>query len=73
MKSVYLVQHVHLLKEDEEDVKIIGIYSTKELAREAVERTKLFQGFCDAPKGFYIDEYPLDKDSWTEGYITVFD
>ena len=42
----------------------------------------LFGGFCDNPRlidplsddeeaGFYIDEYELDKDQWTEGFVTV--
>jgi hypothetical protein len=73
MKFVYLVQHVHKFNEDDEDVKIIGIYATEQLAQEAVERTKKLAGFSEAVDGFYIDRYELNKDHWTEGYVTEFE
>lgn len=69
-KIVYLVQHVHEM-DDDEDVKVIGIYSSQKNAEAAVERLKLIQGFKDAKEGFYIDEYKLDHDHWTEGYVTL--
>jgi hypothetical protein len=28
-------------------------------------------GFRDAPEGFLIDRYQLDRDAWSERYITV--
>lgn len=70
MEKVYLVQHEHLIN-GVEDVKVIGIYSTQIPARRAIERAKSLVGFCDTPDGFYMDEYKLDEDYWTEGYITV--
>ena len=81
MKSVFIVQHLHLLPQDEEDVKIIGIYGTMDKALAAVNKIKIQPGFCDHPnlvnpevdndsQGFYIDEYYLDMDHWEEGYIT---
>ncbi len=69
--DVYVLQHVHDLGDGEEDVKMIGVYSTHEQAELAVERVRLQPGFCDAPDAFCIDLYPLDKDNWEEGYITV--
>ena len=81
MKSVFLLQHLHTLPSGEEDVKSIGVYSTLELAREAVSRLKAAPGFRDHPMvidpleddstdGFYIDEYTIDQDNWAEGYVT---
>lgn len=83
MDSVYLLQHLHVLPHGEEDVKVIGIYSSRQAAIEAVERLKVQPGFVehpslidplvdDEPDGFYIDKYPLDKDHWAEGYITDY-
>lgn len=69
-ENVYLVSHVHVIEDGEEDVKLIGIYSSMLKAEEAVERLKLKTGFKDAKKGFSIDKYLLDIDNWTEGYIT---
>ena len=69
--EVFLVEHVHTLDDGEEDVKVIGIPSTREAAAHAVERLRLQPGFRDAPEGFTIDLYWLDQDGWAEGYVTV--
>lgn len=46
MHTVYIVQHVHELDDDEdEDAKIIGVYSTKINAEKAVSGTKKHPGF----------------------------
>ena len=68
---VFVVQHVHELRNEEEDVKMIGIYSTREKAEAVVERLRLQPGFCEVPTGFHIDKYPVDADHWTEGYVTT--
>ena len=54
-----------------EDVRIIGIYSSKELAQEAIEQAKILSGFCDYPAGFQITKYTLDKDQWHIGFKFV--
>ncbi len=72
MEKVYLLTHVRVIsEEDSEDMKIIGIYSTKALAEEAFMRKKLFEGFRDFPDGFEIACYELNRDYWSEGFITV--
>lgn len=68
---VFVLQHVHVINDGEEDVQLIGVYSTRELAEQAVARLRSQPGFCDTPEGFSIDEYPVDQDHWTEGYVTV--
>lgn len=69
--SVFILQHVHVFGEDDEDVKMIGVYSTHELAKAAIERMRLLPGFRGTPDGFSIDCYKVNVDHWTEGYITV--
>jgi hypothetical protein len=82
MSRVFLLQHLHILNSDEEDLKNLGIYSTRDAALAAVERFRVRPGFKDCPlfadtsapgpaEGFYVDEYELDQDSWSEGYDTV--
>jgi hypothetical protein len=81
MRSVFIVQHAHLLSSGEEDVKLIGAYRSRAAAESAVERLAVQPGFSrhseivgpesDGEEGFYIDEYELDKDHWTEGFITM--
>lgn len=72
MDAVYVVQHVHIINDDEEDVKMIGVYSTEQLAWEAVVRLRLQPGFCDVPEGFYVSRYELNQDHWTEGFVTIY-
>lgn len=71
--EIFVLHHVHTFDDDEEDVKLIGVYSTRERAQEAIKRTSKLPGFCDAPEGFSIDPYILDEYYWAEGYITVDD
>ncbi|HEX6039739.1 DUF7336 domain-containing protein [Longimicrobium sp.] len=68
---VYLVQHARPKDEDNEDIKLIGIYSTRERAEAAVARALLQPGFRDWPDEFHIGSIPLDRDHWTEGFVTI--
>jgi homoserine kinase type II len=68
--DVFVVQHVHVLDENEEDIKFIGVYSSKESAEGAVQRLRLQPGFSDTPGGFTIDLYEVDQDNWSEGFVT---
>jgi len=79
MDSVYIVQHLNIHENGVENVKMIGAYRNYELAFAAIERLKFQPGFRDKPRlinpqvddeevGFYIVEYELDKDHWTDGY-----
>ena len=70
MANVFVLQHVHSLEDGAEDVKFIGVYSSRENAQAAVGRLAKAPGFSDAPTGFHIDEYQIDKDQWVEGYST---
>jgi hypothetical protein len=71
LTNVYVLQHVHSVEDGEEDVKFIGVYSSRENAQAAIARLSQAPGFLDAPAGFHIDEYQIDKDQWVEGYSTL--
>jgi hypothetical protein len=51
--------------------QLIGVYSTKQDAEHAIRRLQAQPGFRDFPEGFEICEYPINKDHWTEGFVTV--
>ena len=70
MKEVFVLFHAHELRNGEDDEKLIGVYSMASLAEAALERAKKLRGFVDYPDGFIIDQYKLDEDHWTEGFIT---
>jgi len=73
MQSIFLLWHTHIdVKLDGgEDIKLIGVYSTEDLAHKALLRFLNTKGFKDYPDGFEISEYKLDQDHWTNGFITV--
>jgi homoserine kinase type II len=69
MKTVFLVFHVRI-KEDliNENVKLLGVFSSHENAEAHVQKVKSKPGFCDHPQGFSIDEHMIDQGSWLEGF-----
>ena len=71
MASVFVLQHVHSQANGVEDVKFIGVYSSREKADAAVARLGRLPGFSEAPDGFHVDEYRVDQDHWAEGYVVV--
>ncbi len=71
--SVFVLQHVHSMEDGGEDVKFIGVYSSREKAQAAVARLARVSGFSDAPDDFHIDEYRVDQDQWVEGYVSLTD
>jgi hypothetical protein len=69
MASVFVLQHVHTQADGAEDVKFIGVYSSRATADAAAARLGRLPGFSDAPDGFHVDEYRVDQDHWVEGYV----
>ena len=64
---VYVLQHAYEL-DDHEDVKLIGVYSSEQRARDAIDRLKDAPGFAEHREGFCIDAYELDQDHWESGF-----
>jgi hypothetical protein len=82
MASVFVLQHCRTDESGYDNLKMIGAYSSRSEAERAVERLRGMPGFKDSPKivdplkdeessGFYIDEYALNEDHWTEGFVSV--
>lgn len=69
--SVFLVFHTHAFDDDSEDVKLLGVFSTKGCAENAMSNASELPGFRDCVEGFHIEEYHIDRMEWTEGYVTV--
>ena len=56
--------------DEDEDMKLIGVYSSEENAKAAIQRLKPKPGFRDWPDGFRIFTRTLNQDSWTDGFIS---
>jgi hypothetical protein len=67
----FLLWHERALDGGCSDEKLIGVYSTRERAEEALATFQTLPGFCDHPDGFTISPYQLDKSHWTEGFTTI--
>jgi hypothetical protein len=67
---VYLLQHSYLIdqKKDIYETKIIGIYSSRQNAKNALETYRTISGFNQHPNDFFIDRYMVDKDNWIDGF-----
>lgn len=52
-------------------VKVVGIYSSKSLAEEAEDRARALPGFSDEPDGFVIEQYEVDRDHWSRGFVRL--
>lgn len=63
---VFVLQH----ESASEDVKLVGIYGSEASAEAAKQRASRLPGFSEEPEGFSIDGYELDRDGWTEGFVT---
>lgn len=71
MVTVFLLQHSYEVN-GVEDSKIIGIYSSREIAESIVIKYKKLPGFKDYPNDFFIYGYELDEDNWEEGFVNSF-
>ena len=73
MTTVFVLQHVHTVSEgdnEDEDIKLIGVYSSELHAEAAMGRLSTQPGFRDNLEGFHISPLTLDKDQWSEGFVS---
>jgi hypothetical protein len=71
MESVVLLWHVHERADGHDDEKLIGVYRNESDARAAIDRLRDKPGFREFPEGFKYETCLLNRDGWTEGYVTV--
>ena len=68
---VYMLEHSYETLSGYDEDKTIGIYTTKKLAIEAMERLKEQPGFKDLPEGFSVGKVKLNEDGWEEGFVAI--
>jgi hypothetical protein len=71
VETVFTLDHIYETSDGREEVKRIGIYSSREKAEGAIERLKVQSGFADHSDGFHISEVKLNRDGWVEGVSRV--
>ena len=71
---VYLLTHTYPVGKDKffDEVRIIGVYSSKKKVEEALLEYQYKEGFKSHIDGFYLEKWEVDNDfEWSEGFITV--
>ena len=84
MQSVYLLQHLHIHPDGDEDYRLVGVYGSRSRATGALEQLRLMPGFRDFPElvsdvgelgprpdggsGFYLVEQVLDRSRFSDGF-----
>lgn len=68
--------HVHILwhtyeRDETEQSKLIGVYTSKQLAEAEIPRLRLLPGFSDYPDSFLVDSVKLNQTWWDDGFVTV--
>jgi len=71
-RSSCSLQHEYVSEDAEDQIKEIGLFSSRGGAQEAIERLRAKPRFRDHPEGFKIYEIALDCDlAWEEGFVRV--
>ena len=73
MDYVYVLEHSYENVCGCDEVKMIGVYSTEEKAKETVKRLKYLEGFRDYHiDNFHISKYEINLDHWEDGFFTYY-
>ncbi len=68
---VFMLYHIVTDTSGNDCEKLIGVYSSGENAKAAISRLRGFPGFRENPESFQIFEHLIDRDGWTEGFIST--
>ena len=74
LNKVYLLQHSYDYGKESEhqETKILGIYSSKEIAEQMIKEYSVLPGFNEFDEAcFYIDEYEINKKEWVTGFVQL--
>ena len=70
MKQVYILWHHYPGDTDDDNAKLLGVYSSKEIAEQRIDKKyKLLPGFSRREGELTIDAYEIDRDHWNEGFF----
>jgi hypothetical protein len=69
--KVHILWHHYPDDADDENAKLLGVYSSRELAEQRIGKCASLPGFSSGEGAFSIDPCEVDKDEWTEGFFRV--
>jgi hypothetical protein len=65
---VFLAMHVFRYEDGHDNIRVIGIFSSKRRAQEAIRHLRDKPGFRYRKRAFEVSRYVLDLRHWTEGF-----
>jgi hypothetical protein len=71
MEFVYILEHSYENEYGNDETKFIGVYTSEEEAKAAIQRLVLQPGFRERPEDFHIGKIQLNRDHWDEGYVRI--
>jgi hypothetical protein len=69
MATLFVLQHLRKDPDGYDNLKLIGVFSSEDLAKKVLESHRALLGFVDYPNGFDLAKYELDQGYWTEGFV----
>jgi hypothetical protein len=69
--NVFLLWHVHEFEDQDDDEKLLGVFSSEDKAKESIVFYSSQPGFIEHPDGFIIVKYAIDELEWKEGFHTI--
>ncbi len=72
IEYVYVLTHSYEYGKNLEYIesKMLGVYSSIESVKKAIEKYSILPGFKDYPaECFIIDKYKINEMKWTEGFV----
>jgi len=69
--KIFLLHYVYEFEDGHEDVKLLGVFSSKKKAQAALSDVIKIPELKKMKKNFIIDVDKINWLGWTEGFITI--
>ena len=72
MKKIYFLDYVYEFEDGHDDIKLLGVFSSKENAKLALEKIKANPEYKKIAKYIVISKGTMERVGWEEGYFTIY-
>ena len=72
LKKIYFLDFVYEFEDGHDDIKLLGVFSSKKNAKLALEKIKANPEYKKITKYIVISEDSMETLGWEDGYMTVF-
>ncbi len=72
LKAVYFLYYVYEFEDGHDDVRLFGVFSSREKAKKALSNIKKNPKYKRIKNLFSIHQITINRLGWTEGYVKVY-